>query len=1379
LDRRRVPKILVSILLLVTAILTTYSVVPSVAAATISISPSSGSPPFSGPPVVSGTTFIVSGSGFTGDAAACTITDTNGIVDLSTVSCTINGVSGTASGSFKLLQGKTAGATSTVKLQGSIHSDTFPISVIPALTLSPTSASVGTSIAFAGSGYTGGGATCGAADVTPNPPAGSPKSCTESSVGTLTGQFTVAGSAGSRFVTVSDSGGYSSSALFTTTGGPGAILTPAQGPTGTVVTVTGSGWNSLDSSVSLHTSVGPVALFSPDPKVCTVSGGSISGCSFTVSSTALGGTYTVTFTGSQGDSTTAQFQVVATLVATPSSGGVSTGVALTGSGYIHSVADCSGALAASPTPLFSGLVCSINANGQLTGSFTVAGTASPGVHTITLTAAGYVPQGTVVTTFSVSEATILLTPSSGPVQTIITVTGSNFRHTAGTCTITGTPVAAGSTCTQNADGTISGQFTIKAAATAGTYAITVTDQSGTTPTATVFLTVTGATINLTPSSGAGGAFVTFTGSGFRHTAGSCTVTGTPVSGTVTCSQNADGTVSGSFTVDPVAPSGSYFISVLDQGGVSPTAVATFVVTGGPAVNLTPTQGPTGTVVTVTGSGWNSLDTSVSLHTSVGPVALFSPDPKICVVSGGSIQGCSFTVRSTAPGWGPMYTVTLTGNQGDTATAQFNVISSFAVSPTSGPIGTALVLSGSGYTPGPFDCHGKLSFSPDEPFITVAATCNIDSNGILTGSLTVGSSAIQGAHSIALTDSHVVQGTVSATFTVTPTPTPTISLNPTAGPPGIGVSISGSGFALGDTGSCTITSLGTSIVAGGYSCSISGGTVSASFTVKIDAAAAAYTIKVAGSTGDFATATFSVTTGLQFLTLNPTQGPAGTLVSFSGFVAATQGQTCSVSVISTSTSSCVVTGTSPSGTSFTGSFVVGNPIPGSYRVRVTVSTAVLTKTTTTTTITSTMDATKTTTTTSRSTTTFGPNYVEATFIVTGATLILNPIRGQVGSLVTFTGSGFSFADHTCTLSSTPTGIITNGACSIVGGTGAPSGSFVVGNVGAGTYTIRVTGGTGGNDFAEATFTVGALVVVSPTTGTVGTIVSVTGTGFASTATSCTLTVTPNPAGAFFISGCGVAGSSGQASGSFTVGSAVAGVYVVSITDNTGESGGTTFTVGAPSATLSISPNVLKPGDSGGISGSGFNPQDSGTCTITPSSIFSSSQCSISSGFASGAFTISTSATPGFYLITVTGSPNLDFASNFLLVAFTTGTVTTSTSTTTSITSTTATSVTTSIPVTLTTTTFTNTGVSTDRSVTITTTTVTGLSTSSIVTTTTTTYLMTSSTSTTVSTMITSTHIFGQAIAPPLAASSTGFDGTLFGLFSVLLLLGWVLFRRWVV
>ena len=146
-----------------------------------------------------------------------------------------------------------------------------------------------------------------------------------------------------------------------------------------------------------------------------------------------------------------------------------------------------------------------------------------------------------------------------------------------------------------------------------------------------------------------------------------------------------------------------------------------------------------------------------------------------------------------------------------------------------------------------------------------------------------------------------------------------------------------------------------------------------------------------------------------------------------------------------------------------------------------------------------------------------------------------------------------------------------------------------------WTIEVVGSPG-NDIVSATLTVIPEITVTPASGTIGTQFSFTGEGFSSAAVSCTVTITP---GTWTSQSCGVS-SNGQVSGSFISSTNSPGNYAVTVTDNAGFSAGSFAVIGAPTAQVTISPNVVSPGQVVQLSGSGFNAGDS-SCTITPSSI----------------------------------------------------------------------------------------------------------------------------------------------------------------------------------
>ena len=247
---------------------------------------------------------------------------------------------------------------------------------------------------------------------------------------------------------------------------------------------------------------------------------------------------------------------------------------------------------------------------------------------------------------------------------------------------------------------------------------------------------------------------------------------------------------------------------------------------------------------------------------------------------------------------------------------------------------------------------------------------------------------------------------------------------------------GSGFSSSDT-SCKLS--GTPV--GSYTCSISGGVLTASFNVA-NALAGTYTITGIGSpTGDFSSSTFTVLP--PSLVLNPSSGPAGTHVSVSGFGFYSTDNTCALtgSPVSSphtcSISGGILTVAPPP------SFVVAGP-PGTYTITATTNEA-------------------------------DTSEAVASFTVTplnSPSITLSDLGndyGNVGDTVTVSGSGFSLIppDTSCSLSGS---IITAvSPCSIAGGVLVPSPTFIVGNVAAGVYTITARGIPDG-DSARAEFQV---------------------------------------------------------------------------------------------------------------------------------------------------------------------------------------------------------------------------------------------------------------------------------------------------------------------
>src|SRR5256712_683046 len=241
------------------------------------------------------------------------------------------------------------------------------------------------------------------------------------------------------------------------------------------------------------------------------------------------------------------------------------------------------------------------------------------------------------------------------------------------------------------------------------------------------------------------------------------------------------------------------------------------------------------------------------------------------------------------------TITINTNSQITAVYRTTALS---LNPTSGTTGTTVTVTGKN-----FAANSGITISYDGSAIpTNPSVITTDSTGGFTGSITVPSSSAAGTHTVQATDAS--NHPASAQFTVTTTPVPAITLNPTSGPAGTKVNISGSNFAANSgitisydnnavtTNPATITT--TSI-----------GSFTASITVPSSSGAGTHTVKATDASANSASASFTVTTTpVATISLNPNSGPAGTTVAVTGSnFAANSGITISYdnNVITTATS----------------------------------------------------------------------------------------------------------------------------------------------------------------------------------------------------------------------------------------------------------------------------------------------------------------------------------------------------------------------------------------------------------------------------------------------------------------------------------------------
>ena len=275
------------------------------------------------------------------------------------------------------------------------------------------------------------------------------------------------------------------------------------------------------------------------------------------------------------------------------------------------------------------------------------------------------------------------------------------------------------------------------------------------------------------------------------------------------------------------------------GGVSitPSSGGYYAVSsssGGYAIPI----GTSGTItVTASGPGFGPITKTVTL-TAV--------NVKLDFTASAQVSSSSTSLQTTTPlQTSTTSSVVATSSTQTTSSSTVAASSpSIALNPTSAPAGSTVNVTGSGFSMSDTGC--LISGSS-----VSASSCMISGGGTLKGSFVVSSVAV-GSYTIA-----VIAGpggdSATANFQVT-FPIPSMTINPNSAEVGANVTVSGSGFAPGDS-TCTITGSGGSISS--PSCSISAGAVTGSFVVA-NVSAAVYTITVTGNqAGDSVSSDFTV------------------------------------------------------------------------------------------------------------------------------------------------------------------------------------------------------------------------------------------------------------------------------------------------------------------------------------------------------------------------------------------------------------------------------------------------------------------------------------------------------------------------------------------
>jgi DNA-binding beta-propeller fold protein YncE len=344
----------------------------------------------------------------------------------------------------------------------------------------------------------------------------------------------------------------------------------------------------------------------------------------------------------------------------PTSGPVSTLITISGSNF--------GATQDTSTVTFNGT----SAGAILTWSDTIIRVAVPSGATtgnVVVMVNGVASGGS--SSFTVTNSPIIanLSPGSGPAGTNVTISGLNFGATQGNSTVTfnGVPAAA---ATAWSDTSIS--VAVPSGASTGSVIVTVGTSSSTgTPFA-----VPPVLTSVSPAAGVAGTQVTFSGSGFGSTRGAGTVWLGTTYGTV---------VSWSDTqiVATIASNSRSGTARVQRAGTWSGTVP-FVVNTATISNVTPTSGLSGTQVTIIGTGFGAQQGSgqVWLGTANGVVQSWSDTQVVALVAAGSASGNALILQNGVTSNSVPFTV---------STPRIT-----SVSPTSGPVGTSVTISGSGF-----------------------------------------------------------------------------------------------------------------------------------------------------------------------------------------------------------------------------------------------------------------------------------------------------------------------------------------------------------------------------------------------------------------------------------------------------------------------------------------------------------------------------------------------------------------------------------------------------------------------------------------------------------------------------------------------------------
>jgi len=461
-----------------------------------------------------------------------------------------------------------------------------------------------------------------------------------------------------------------------------------------------------------------------------------------------------------------------------------------------------------------------------------------------------------------------------------------------------------------------------------------------------------------------------------------------------------------------------------------------------AALLTPDNGPVGQSVTVTATGF--AGGSIMSAKFDGAATTTAPTVVETTVAGAATFAMLIPIATAGA-----HMVTISDGV-NSVNVPFTIIPKVTISPTKGPVGTAVTVTGSGFAAG-YTVNAYIG-GKDLGYALSDSTGAVTVTGAVP-TLAAGAQAVTGQDLAGKVTTVATQ----AAFTVTPT----LTLNPVTGLGGSYASVSGFGFEAGDTVSMHFAGvpwLDPSAAAYTFTAGVDGKIGPANLVVPAAAGEGTTEVKAEDAHTNKATANFTVTK--RPLTITPNSGPMGTRVMITG------------------------SSMTPDGNIAVGALMIGGNA-WNTAAAITIDTGGVIAPTTLSVLPG---------------LTYGANGVTATdnmsltsagvFTVVRPTLAVSPASGPKGATVTITGAGWvPNKPVTITFAGEPWPVYADANGNIAAALQVPATAVT------GVNGVNASDGALGNAAAAAAFTVpAASIAVTPTEGQQGTAITITGTGF---------------------------------------------------------------------------------------------------------------------------------------------------------------------------------------------------------------------------------------------------------------------------------------------